>query len=291
MKCTPCLSIVVAALALATFAPGQTCSFQLFQINRYNTLPNRIDRYGNVVGWAYPAGEYGDTYGFIRYAAGGQIVRYAVPASTATMLNDRNSSGVMVGTFQDSAGVWHGFVLYSGTLTQIDYPGAAGTSLNGINDSGIIVGDYWTASNHNYVGFELNAGTFTTIMQPGSLWTMPQGINNSDVVTGAYGTDGAWNGFVLRNGTYTTLNDPLGTSGTYLAGINNNDEIAGVYETSTTPDQGFVYRNGTFTNITVPNAMFDTADGVNDSGLITGAASFSEASYAYGYHVYIATCH
>ena len=291
MKCRPCLAVVVAALALTLSAAAQTCSFQLFQINRYNTLPIHIDRYGNVVGWAYSAGDYGDTFGFIRYSANGQIVRYSVPTSTATMLFDRNSSGVMVGSFQDNAGNWHGFVLYNGTVTQVDYPGAAGTSLNGINDNGVIVGDYWTASNHNYVGFELNAGAFTIIMHPGSYWTVPQEINNSGVITGGYGTDGPWNGFVLQNGTYTTLNDPLGIFGTYLSGINSDGEIVGVYQTYKVDEQGFFYKNGTFTNINVPNAMFETADGVNDSGLITGAASFSEASYGYGYHGYIATCH
>lgn len=288
MKYRVCLTVVVATLALTTFAAAQTCSFQLFKLNGYATVPTRIDHFGNVVGWAYDS--HNDTIGFIRYAANAQIVRYSVPNSTVTQLYDRNSSGMMVGTFQDTAGNWHGFVLYNGTVTQVDHPGAAGTSLNGINDNGVMVGDYWTPSNHNYVGFVLNAGTFTAFVYPNSEWTVPQGINNSGEITGAYGTmvSPNWNGFVLQNGAFTTLNDPLGAYGSWLGGSNNQGEIAGVYQTSSesAPEQAFFYKNGTFTNISIPNAMFDIAAGVNDSGLIVGSASFSD-----GYHGYVATCH
>jgi hypothetical protein len=275
-------------LALSAFqfpaAAQSNCNFTLFKIPNYDTVPNRIDRYGNVVGQAYNSS--GSIIGFIRSPHGG-IIQYSAPNSSSTELADRNSKAVLLGTFQDTTSSHnsHGFTLSFNTFTQIDYPGGSNTVLTGINDSGTIVGYYLDASN-NYQGFQLEAGTFTSIAYPGATSTMPEDINNLGRITGAYDVNGGnTNGFVLLNGAYTQLNNPSGVNGTFLEGNNAGEEIVGVYYVSlAVPTQGFIYRSNVFSNIVVPNANFDTADGVNMFGVITGAASFSD-----GYHGYVAT--
>jgi hypothetical protein len=278
-------AFVLALCALPLSAGAQsTCSFTLFQIPNYSMLPSRIDRYGNVVGEAN--GPNGAVIGFIR-ASDGSITQYSAPNSVSTALADRNSSGEMVGSYMDSSQTWHGFILQNNTFTVVDYPGATYTNLNGINDSGTIVGIYQTSSSSNYQGFELAGGTYAAIAYPGAAWTVPEGINDRGEITGDYAVnDGLNQGFVFSNAKYITLNDPSGKSGTTLEGNNTKGEIVGDADISlNVPTQGFLYRNGQFTNIVVPNASFDTANGINIHGVITGAASFSA-----GYQGYIATC-
>jgi len=56
------------------------------------------------------------------------------------------------------------------------------------------------------------------------------GINAAGQIVGRY-TDasGIIHGFLLSGGTYTTLDDPDATTGTFPAGINNFGQIVGYY--------------------------------------------------------------
>jgi len=44
--------------------------------------------------------------------------------------------------------------------------------------------------------------------------TVAYGINNSGQIVGSYTNASGAHGFLLSGGTYTTLDDPLGTNGT-----------------------------------------------------------------------------
>jgi hypothetical protein len=62
-----------------------------------------------------------------------------------------------VGTYVDSGGNGHGFLLSGGTLTNIDVPGAlpGSTSPNGINPEGDIMGSHRDSAN-NFHSFLLS---------------------------------------------------------------------------------------------------------------------------------------
>ena len=73
------------------------------------------------------------------------------------------------------------------------------------------------------------------------------------------------------SGTYTTLNDPLGTKGTQAYGINDAGQIVGDYIDSNGTEHGFLYSGGTYTTIDRPRATNGTeALGINDAGQIAG---------------------
>src|ERR1700686_3881466 len=65
-----------------------------------------------------------------------------VPGAIATAVNAINQRGDMVGSYRDSNGNFHGFLLSHRTFTAIDGPGANFTEALGINPRGDIVGDY-----------------------------------------------------------------------------------------------------------------------------------------------------
>ncbi len=85
-------------------------------------------------------------------AAQGTYTQIDVPGAVGTTLSyGINNSGDLVGAYEDTKGLIHGFLLSGGVYTSIDYPGALqGTQVFGLNGVGQIVG--YTSSNP-VVGF------------------------------------------------------------------------------------------------------------------------------------------
>ena len=64
------------------------------------------------------------------------------PGSTYTLPESINDSGQIVGLYEDSGGVNHGFLDSGGQYTTIDPPGSISTYADGINAKGQIIGYY-----------------------------------------------------------------------------------------------------------------------------------------------------
>ena len=123
--------------------------------------------------------------------AGGVYQILNVPNSTASVATGINTSGLIVGVYQDVAGLTHGFATSdSSTFNDVDFPGATSTQAIDVNDAGAIVGDYFDAANVEH-GFVSSGGTFTAIDFPGATSTAVAGINaNGDIVGGYTDTTG-----------------------------------------------------------------------------------------------------
>src|SRR4029077_8355746 len=80
-------------------------------------------------------------HGFLRDKHG-VFTAINYPGATDTQAYGINDSGDIVGTYRDTAGLNHGFLLSKGTFSTIDFPGAGSTSARGINSSGDIVGTF-----------------------------------------------------------------------------------------------------------------------------------------------------
>jgi probable HAF family extracellular repeat protein len=85
------------------------------------------------------------------------------PGSTYTVAESINASGEIVGYYQDSNHVQHGFLDNNGVYTTIDPPDSTNTILDDINSQGQIVGT------GGGLGFLYSGGTYTTIHPPGSI--------------------------------------------------------------------------------------------------------------------------
>ena len=113
--------------------------------------------------------------------------------------------------------------------------------------------------------------TFVNIDYPDAYLTIPEAVNDHGAVVGYYLDTqyGSYHGFLYSGGTYTTIDDPAGT--TYPEGINNAGVITGVYEEGQTESHGFTYANGVFTSFDYPGAEGLTAgEGINNSNVIVG---------------------
>ena len=86
-----------------------------------------------------------------------------------------NDAGQVVGAYEDSSNVFHGFLDINGNYTTIDAPGASRTSVNGINNAGQMTVEASTGS------FIDTNGTLTAVNVPGtkSVLTSINGINSA----------------------------------------------------------------------------------------------------------------
>src|SRR5262249_43545346 len=153
----------------------------------------------------------------------------AAGRTVATGINDK---GQIVGYYTDTQQN-HGFFLagVGGGFDPLNDPlavGFVGTAADGINDLGTIVGVYRNAAGIDQ-GFLTGDGIhYTTISDPlGTNGTLVLGTSNNAVkgliydvgvyVDSANKSHGFFNDFF--SGTYTTIDDPLGTS-TQAEGVN-----------------------------------------------------------------------
>ena len=105
-------------------------------------------------------------------------------------------SGAVVGSFTDSAGVGHGYLLDHGTFTTIDFPNAVFTFAGAGNPEGAIVGEYVDTAGVTHA-FLLANGVFTSFDFPAAVATDAAGINPPGIIVGIYvDAAGALHGFI-----------------------------------------------------------------------------------------------
>ena len=203
-----------------------------------------INDFGTVVGLYVDSS--GVPHGFVR-SLFGKFTPLDDPAGAGgTIPEGINDRGVIVGVYFDTSGAADGFVYDHGTFTTLDYPGASATGLAHVNDSGAIVGAYTDAVGVNH-GFLYKHGTFTTIDAPGAgtasgEGTAANGISSDDVIVGDIENGSGTFGWLLREGEFSSLNDPNAAPGQSLPlDISSNGRfVSGEYADTGGVIHGFV---------------------------------------------------
>jgi len=213
------------------------------------------------------------------------------PGSVATTPNFITPEGIIVGVYTDSAGVEHGFILANGHYQTVDYPGAAGTALDGVSPLGELVGFECddTACTHFHSFKRSVTGHFSAPFDPpGAAISEPATENLSGVIVGGYWTVAPpqtqfLHGYVLRNGTYTTIDYPGTTSGTFCGGNNLWNHIVGQWVDSSGAFHSFLLKDGNYTSFDPPGATGGSiAAGINVFDVIVGISADS-AGNVHGY--------
>jgi uncharacterized membrane protein len=209
------------------------------------------------------------------------------PGANLTVAMGINPKGDIVGFYRDpaapvTAGKIHGFVLGKGGFATIDYPGAWCTDAWAINAAGDIVGTYYPKpasgvcnTGPGQHGYLLRKGRFTSIDVPGSTFTGGYGINSEGDIVGHYGVPplGKMNGFLFRNGEFTTYDHTPANQMTCGMGINPEGQIVGHYQDAVASGgliHGFLLNEGVFTTIDIPGGKNVQAYGINPEGEIVG---------------------
>ena len=213
----------------------------------------------------------------------GVFMSFDAPHSTATFPTFISPQGDIVGDIIDSTTfVAHGFILSRRKHTRVDFPGAAGTNLGGISPSGELSGNtcsdpacgFFGAANTTRSFVRSTTGVFTIFDPPGATSSSASTVNPSGAVVGSY-TDAVgelFHGYLLKNGTYTTIDFPGAPNGTFADGGNPQNNVIGVYFDAAGTGHGFVLSDSTYTSFDYPEAgvQLTEATGINPGGVIVG---------------------
>jgi hypothetical protein len=107
---------------------------------------------------------------------------FGAPSSFASVVN---LSGELIGTYTDSSGATHGYILRHQTFARNDFPGAILTFNGGLNPQGDIVGLYTDTSNVTH-SFLLSDGRYTGFDPPGAVYSDAAAINACGIIVGFY---------------------------------------------------------------------------------------------------------
>ena len=144
----------------------------------------------------------------VAFAADFRFVRIDFPGASATTALGISARGDIVGRYDDTGGVTHGFLFHQGVFSTIDFPHASFTAPKAINARGDIVGRVIDAAGNEH-GFLLRDGHFKKVDYPGASATTARGISNAGDITGRhFDAAGNENGFVLQAETYHNVSVP-----------------------------------------------------------------------------------
>jgi probable HAF family extracellular repeat protein len=191
------------------------------------------------------------------------------------------TTGDVVGSYVDTAGTEHGFLLRDGAYTSFDYPGAKWTEIYGINSQGEMVGQYGLPSDPTTHGFVLKNGAFSSLdvagpTDQGARNSMPFGMTPEGNIIGCYHQSnstgaivaGTMRGFALQGSTLT-----FNVANTMNTGVNPAGDIVGYgtgYAAGASADHGYVLSQGTTTWFSVPNSVFTRPRGISANGDVVG---------------------
>ena len=197
------------------------------------------------------------------------------PGSRDTSARAVNNRGQIVGRFQDSAGVVHGYLRQGdGSFVTIDPPGSVFTVALDINDVGTIVG-IWQAAAGAFHGFTRSpSGLYTEADFPGAVDSEFSAMNSQGVLVGDYdlGDLSTSIAFLDTRGVFTGFEDPAAApSETAAVGINSANFITGFFDDPAGNEHSFVRSpNAQFHDFDFPLADFTDAYKLNDFGDLVG---------------------
>ena len=199
------------------------------------------------------------------------------PGSTWAIVTGINSAGDMVGEYQDTAGLFHGFLFRGGLYTDFEVPGSLSTSPFRINDSGEITGVFEDVNGIGH-GFLFDGTNYEILDFPKAVGTAPTGVNNAGEVVGFYDdSHGRRHGFTWNNGTFTAVDVP-GFRHTHLYGINDRGEIVGFYQYQARYYSFLLTATGTFKKFAFSWLAMD----INDHKVVVG---YDGAFFGYKYNL------
>ena len=177
----------------------------------------------------------GNSVGFRYTPATKQFTDIANPkGATSVYPGGMNDRGWIVGSYPDSSGVSHGFLLQGKRYTTLDVPAATASYAYGINNKGDITLT-WVNSSGAYEGalYNYSTKTYTTINVPGAHGSEASYINNEgDITFWWLDSSGTVHGalFVHAANEFYEIDYPKAAGGTYPNGINDKNALVGQYQ-------------------------------------------------------------
>jgi probable HAF family extracellular repeat protein len=214
--------------------------------------------------------------------SGGVYSTITVPGAKHPIVTGINAAGSYTGYYFAGFGA-NPFVNVGGTFQALNPPGTAagGTTAVAINNQGQVLLNALD-NDGNSINFIYANGQYTLLTalipaNPFNSATLASGINNAGTIVGVTSNPSqVTSGFIFKDNTLTTIDDPNASNGTLGLGtianaINDPGQVAGYYTDADFVPHGFVYQNGVFTTVDDPLGVGGTQIwGINDAGDLVG---------------------
>jgi probable HAF family extracellular repeat protein len=202
-------------------------------------------------------------------AQGGTWTQIDPPNSACfTYTSGIDSSGDIVGSYYDTTGFDHGFLMSGWVYTIFDYTAyLSNTAPTGINDVGQIVGLAYVSPDTFAFLYDVQMETYTILSDSKVEATKPACINNAGIIGGSVqiSTD-TFYGFALVGGTYRIISPPKQESSS-VVGVTASNAFVGINrKTNGSPLLTFSYSQGKYSQIYLPQYTDLGVDGVNPQG-------------------------
>ncbi len=205
-------------------------------------------------------------------------VSFDYPGATNTQATAITPSGAIVGRYNSSDGVLHGFLLARGHFFSIDYPGAVYTDVTWINPGGEIGGGYGDVAGTLH-GFVLRNGQFTRIDYPGAATSTVYGISAAGELIGVWtSTQNVLEGYLEKDGHFTDVVFPGATS--TLPAMLADGILMGGYFIGPRA-YGFEIVEGIYKTIDCPGATWTFLSGIDPEGNMVGGFGTADG-YSHG---------
>jgi probable HAF family extracellular repeat protein len=231
---------------------------------------NDVNESGQIVGSATLANA--ETHAFIITPwLGPQMIDLGtLPNGTISEARAISNRGQVVGTAlpEPGTGFSRAILWDQGVMTALpDLPGLDSSWANDVNDAGVVVGASGFRPVRWVNGVPQALGPISGLQVAGEA----VGINASGVIVGhSPDASGVQRGWVFQNGAFTVLS-LFGGRGMHMTGINSSGDLTGIWNPPVGFIQrGFVIRGGVFT-LLGPVNTFSSAQGISDSGLVSGS--------------------
>jgi hypothetical protein len=238
------------------------------------TQPQKINDHGVIAGVFIDAST-GATEGFYRSRNGTFSGPVIDPNDDAafTQVRGVNNRRTIVGNYNTSDGISHGFFLSHQVFTTFDVSSVF-TVVLGINNAGDFSGSFINDQSGVQEGFVDIGGNLINFAVPVATNTLAYQINGSNEATGYYidSVDGLTHGYLRdSDGTLTFPIDPDGSTGTILFGNNASNWVVGRYSDASGVTHGLFFTTpGDFTTFDFPGSTFTSLNGINSKGYICG---------------------
>ena len=156
-----------------------------------NTSPSAINSRGHISGTVWQESFF-PVHGYLWDGEVYLIFDHPESDVFFTLAFGMNNHDQLVGQYNTSDGVIHGFLKDGDTYTEIAVPDAPNTAAFSINNSGVIIGLCGEAGEGPFGfaigshGFVLTKGVYTPLDYPGAVTSFPLGLNDVGEIVGVY---------------------------------------------------------------------------------------------------------